>query len=85
MSHNKYDNTITSISKHMKTLLYSTSFSRSLETWSNHYGRWINHLENSNLEYDQILLIDDGSPVLPEWDGVEIQRVRYFLRSPFVA
>jgi hypothetical protein len=72
MSHNKYDNTITSISKHMKTLLYSTSFSKSLETWDNHFGRWINHLENSNLEYDQILLVDDGSPILPSWDGVEI-------------
>jgi hypothetical protein len=56
----------------MKTLMYSTSFSKSLETWDNHYGRWINHLENSNLEYDQILLIDDGSPVLPKWDGVNI-------------
>ena len=56
----------------MKTLMYTTSFSKSLETWDNHYGRWINHLENSNLEYDQLLLIDDGSPVLPEWEGVDV-------------
>jgi hypothetical protein len=59
----------------MKTLMYSTSFSRSLETWDNAFGRWINYLESSDLEYDQILLVDDGSPVLPaHWEGVEIIR-----------
>jgi hypothetical protein len=56
----------------MKTLIYGTSFAKTQDTWSNMFGRWINHLENSNLEYDQILMADDGSPVLPNWEGVRI-------------
>lgn len=56
----------------MKTLLYTTSFAKNLDTWENLFGRWINWNESSNLLYDQILMVDDGSPVLPSWDGVEI-------------
>jgi len=56
----------------MKTLMYTTSYAKTLETWHRMFGRWINHIEGSNLHYDQILMVDDGSPVLPEWEGIEI-------------
>ena len=56
----------------MKTLVFCTAWSTSIDRWHNLFGRWINHLENSELEYDQILMIDDGSPILPEWDGITI-------------
>lgn len=56
----------------MKTFVFCTAYSTTQERWDNYFGRWINALENSNLEYDQLLLIDDGSPVLPEWEGVEV-------------
>jgi hypothetical protein len=58
----------------MKTLIFCTAWSTSSDRWHNLFGRWINHLEDSDLEYDQILLIDDGSPMLPDWDGVRIVR-----------
>ena len=56
----------------MKTFVFCTSYSTEMTRWDNLFGRWINSLENSNLEYDQLLLVDDGSSVLPEWEGVEI-------------
>lgn len=56
----------------MKTLVYCTAWSTSHDRWDNYFGRWINALENSKLEFDQILLVDDGSTVLPSWNGVEI-------------
>jgi len=60
------------ISNSMKTLIFCTSHSSEESEWSGRYGRWINALENSKLEFDQLLLLDDGSTVLPEWDGVDI-------------
>lgn len=56
----------------MKTFVFCTAYSNTQERWTDLFGRWINSLENSNLEYDQLLLIDDGSAVLPDWQGVDI-------------
>jgi hypothetical protein len=56
----------------MKTLLFCTSYSNDMDRWNGLFGRWINAVENTNLEIDQILLIDDGSSILPNWEGVEI-------------
>lgn len=56
----------------MKTFVFCTSWSTTQERWNTLFARWINALENSNLEYDQIFMIDDGSTVLPEWEGVEV-------------
>ena len=65
----------------MKTLVFCTAWSTSEDRWHNLFGRWINHLEDSLLEYDQLLMIDDGSPVLPEWEGVTIVREGELLDS----
>ena len=56
----------------MKTLIFCTSYSNDHNRWNGLFGRWVNTLENSKLEYDQILFIDDGSSVLPGWEGVEV-------------
>lgn len=56
----------------MKTFVFCTSYSNTQERWTDLFGRWINYLENSSLEYDQLLLIDDGSAVLPDWEGVDV-------------
>ena len=56
----------------MKTLLFCTAYSTTLDRWHRLFGRWINALENSNINYDQLLLVDDGSSILPNWEGVKI-------------
>lgn len=56
----------------MKTFVFCTAFGNTEDRWQGIFGRWINALENSNLEYDQLLMIDDGSSFLPNWEGVEI-------------
>lgn len=56
----------------MKTLVFCTAWSITEDSWHNLFGRWINHLEDSSLKYDQLLMIDDGSSILPDWEGVTI-------------
>jgi glycosyltransferase involved in cell wall biosynthesis len=56
-----------------KTLVFCTAFSRTLETWNRRYRRWLDSIRQSGLDYETILLIDDGSPVLPEWEGVSVR------------
>ena len=56
----------------MKTLLFCTGYCSSTEQWEQRIGRWINAAESGELEFDTILIPDDGSPVLPEWPGVEV-------------
>lgn len=56
----------------MKTFVFCTAYSSTPDNWTDLYGRWINYLESSKLEYDQLLIIDDGSPILPQWNGVEV-------------
>lgn len=55
----------------MKTLLFCTAWSKNLEGWENLYGRWINAIESGHLDVDKILIPDDGSPEIPEWDGID--------------
>jgi len=56
----------------MSTLLFCTSFSANQTTWSNRYRRWLDYNKSSGLIYDQALIVDDCSPVLPEWNDVQI-------------
>jgi hypothetical protein len=49
----------------MKTLVFCTSFAQSDDVWNYRYGKWLAHVSRSPLRADQILLVDDGSPVLP--------------------
>jgi hypothetical protein len=56
----------------MKTLIFSTGYGKNLEDWETRHGKWINAIEAGNLEVDTLLIPDDGSPELPNWDGVTV-------------
>lgn len=60
-------------SKPAKTLVFCTSFATTKEQWDERYRRWLRAIQASQLIYDSILIVDDGSPVLPVWPDVEIQ------------
>jgi hypothetical protein len=50
----------------MKTLVFCTAFSNSQDRWQKRFARWIQAVENTGIECDQILLADDGSSVMPD-------------------
>lgn len=56
----------------MKTLLFCTTFAKTLDQWEELHGRWINAVESGILEVDKILMPDDGSPELPSWEGIKV-------------
>ena len=56
----------------MKTLLFCTSYAENQGTWNERWGRWLKTVVHSGLKADQILIVDDGSPVLPDWPGVSV-------------
>lgn len=56
----------------MKTLVFCTSFATSEETWRDRQAIWLRALRHSTLHFDQLLIVDDGSTVLPTWPHVEI-------------
>ena len=49
----------------MKTLLFCTTYCATHESWNNRVLKWINGAKKSGVHFDQILIVDDGSPVLP--------------------
>ena len=59
-------------SQAMKTLLFCTSYAESLSVWEERWGQWLRATTNSGVVFDKLLIVDDGSPVLPDWPGVEI-------------
>src|ERR1700729_1296872 len=60
----------------LKTLVFCTSYTgrrdRPWEDWEVHYKRWLRAIRFSTLDYDQILIVDDGSPTLPKWPDTSI-------------
>lgn len=56
----------------MKTLIFCTAYGKTAEEWETLHSRWINAVECGHIEADKILLIDDGSPEIPAWEGVAI-------------
>ena len=56
----------------MRTLVFCTAYAANQDTWERRYRRWLDAILASDLAADQILLVDDGSPVLPDWDDVTI-------------
>src|SRR5450631_3652660 len=43
-------------------------------TWDQRYRAWLDGIRSSELEYDQVLIIDDGSAALPDWPDTVIVR-----------
>src|SRR4051794_18743119 len=56
----------------MKTLLFCTSYAERQAAWNERWGRWLKAIAHSGLEADKILIVDDGSPLLPDWPGVAV-------------
>ena len=56
----------------MRTLVFCTAFAGSHEIWELRYRRWLDAVRSSGLRFDQILLVDDGSDVLPAWPDLTI-------------
>jgi hypothetical protein len=56
----------------MSTLLFFTTFSNHRQHWQQRYRKWVDYFASSWLEFDQMLVVDDGSPVLPEWPEFEV-------------
>jgi len=58
----------------MRTLIFCTAFvgpdQGGLGFWAARYRRWLDAIVSSGLSFEQILLVDDGSPVLPDWPDV---------------
>ncbi len=59
-----------------RTLVFCTAFADGDRNpphgWNVRYKRWLDALLQSKLKFDQILIIDDGSPTLPDWPGVHV-------------
>ena len=56
----------------MKTLVFCTSYAETLSIWNERWGRWLSAVVGSGVKFDKILIVDDGSPVLPDWTSVKI-------------
>lgn len=54
----------------MKTLVFCTAYASTQDRWEELHSRWINAIENGYLNADKILIPDDGSPEIPEWEGI---------------
>jgi hypothetical protein len=54
----------------MRTLLFCTSYAESVWSWNDRWGRWLRAVSDPSLATDKILIVDDGSPLLPNWSGV---------------
>jgi len=67
----------------LKTLLFTTSFCSDHKTWQERNRKWLDFITASPLNYDQLLILDDHSPVLPEWDDVAVL-LAPFDNEPFV-
>ncbi len=56
----------------MRTLIFCTAFAPTALTWQRRYRRWVDAVFASELGQQQILLVDDGSPVLPGWHDTDV-------------
>jgi hypothetical protein len=55
-----------------RTLVFCTAWAHAHEIWARRYQPWLQGIRKSGLAYDQILLIDDCSPLLPSWPDLAI-------------
>jgi len=56
-----------------KTLIFCTAYSASSNSWIERYAKWLSYYENrAGINYDQILIIDDGSPSFPTINDINI-------------
>jgi hypothetical protein len=47
------------------------AYAQSGDVWERRYRRWIEAVYKSSLHFDHLLIVDDGSPFLPEWRDIQ--------------
>lgn len=57
-----------------KTLVFCTAHAGDETVWDGRYRRWLGAVAASGLRHDAALMIDDGSPALPDWPDVQVLR-----------
>ena len=57
----------------MRTLLFCTSYAQSQAKWDERWRRWLKAAQGSGVSADKILIVDDGSPILPDWPDVVVE------------
>ena len=55
---------------HVSTLLFCTSYATSEREWQTRYLRWLRRAQRSGLNFSKVAIIDDGSPIVPDWAEV---------------
>jgi hypothetical protein len=56
----------------VKTLIFCTSYAPNPKTWRVRHRRWLDAILQSGMAHDQILIVDDGSPYLPDWPELAV-------------
>jgi len=64
----------------VKTLLYCAGYSTSDLDWEKRWRRWYDYNKQKGLHFDQLLIVDNGSPELPGWSD---NRVIHNLDRPW--
>lgn len=59
----------------MSTLVFCTAYARTQGEWTTRYTHWLRAVRHPDLAATTILLIDDGSPILPGWPDVTLHTV----------
>ena len=57
-------------------LVHCTAYAQSRRIWERRYRRWVDAVMANGLGQRQIVIVDDGSPVLPGWADTDIVTLR---------
>ncbi len=60
----------------MRTLVFCTAYAPSTRIWETRYRRWVDAVMAATLGQQQIVLVDDGSSVLPGWPDADVHTLR---------
>lgn len=67
----------------VKTLLFCTSYTNSIDDWKIKYSIWLNHHRNINILFNKSLIVDDGSQVLPNQNEIIDTSILYHGKEYF--
>jgi hypothetical protein len=56
----------------MRTLAFCTAFAGARDLWQLRYRRWLDAVRTTGLQADQVLIVDDGSSTLPDWQDATL-------------
>jgi len=59
-----------------KTLVFATSYMRDAQSWQDRYEPWFQYYRRSALGHMPLVLIDDGSPFIPNHEQVDLYRAQ---------